>query len=63
MIKNWCKDMRILLKSLYLVFGRHYRNFVSIKIVILYMLYCIYAVLRYSLGVFPVLALKNLTKC
>ena len=24
MIKNWCKDTHILLKSLYLVFGRHY---------------------------------------
>ena len=24
MIKNWCKDTYILLKSLYLVFGRHY---------------------------------------
>ena len=24
MIKNWCKDTHILLKSLYLVFGRYY---------------------------------------
>ena len=31
MIKNWCKDAYISLKSLYLVFGRHYRYSVSIK--------------------------------
>ena len=29
MIKNWCKDTHILLKSLYLVFGRYYRYSVS----------------------------------
>lgn len=38
--------------------------FLSIKIiVILYILHCIYAVLRYSLGVLPVCALKKRTKC